>query len=303
MNRTAARSARPSIRRRTAAAVAVAALAAVPALALAAPASADTTASQGWIRLAHLSPDTPAVDVTLSAFGASGTMLELDDVDYGDVSAYERVPAGTYSAAMVPAGSPEGTAPAITQTVEVGAGGAFTVAAVGLNADLSATVLSDDLEPPAQGQAKVRLLQASTTAEEVTVQAVGGPTVAQDAPFGSSTGYAAVPAGAWGLEVSDVSGDVATATSQVDLAPGSVSTLFVLDGQDGALAVQAVTDSSGVAMAPTGGVQTGGGALADEPHASAGGLTLAGLSAAGLAVAAGAVLVLRRREGSTREAS
>ena len=73
----------------------------VPAVAAAAPADGTTG---GWVRLTHLSPDTPAVDVQLTAASDSGSVLALSDVAYGDVSDYTRVPAGTYTASMVPAG-------------------------------------------------------------------------------------------------------------------------------------------------------------------------------------------------------
>lgn len=70
------------------------------------PASAADTqpSSGGWIRLAHLSPDTPSVNVGLTSFADSKSMLKLSDVGYGDVSGYQKVPAGRYVASMTPAG-------------------------------------------------------------------------------------------------------------------------------------------------------------------------------------------------------
>ena len=225
----------------------VGALLAVPGVAAAAPEPG------GWIRLAHLSPDTPAVDVELS--GPAGTVLSLTDVGYGDVGAYVRVPAGTYTAAMTPPGS---SVPVATGTVEVVAGAAHTVAAVGRRADLTAAVLTDDLAPPPPGQARIRLLQASVTEPEVTVTAVGGPVLARDAAFASTTGYALIPAGSWSLEVTADGARVGAATGVVVTA-GSVNTLVVLDGPDGSVTVVALQDAAGTAVPPAGGVETGGG--------------------------------------------
>ena len=62
----------------------------------AAPAAAAATATgtahragnTGWIRLAHLSPNTPPVDVYLYSFGGSNAMIVLHHVGYGAVSPY-----------------------------------------------------------------------------------------------------------------------------------------------------------------------------------------------------------------------
>ncbi len=70
----------------------------IPAAATASAASATT--GTGWIRLAHLSPNTPAVDVYLYSFGNSNAEIVLHHVAYGTVSPYEVVTAGDYSVAM-----------------------------------------------------------------------------------------------------------------------------------------------------------------------------------------------------------
>ena len=80
-------------------------LLAASALLLGIPAAATAYASSattgtGWIRLAHLSPNTPAVDVYLYSFGDSNAMIVLHHVAYGTVSPYESVQAGDYSVAM-----------------------------------------------------------------------------------------------------------------------------------------------------------------------------------------------------------
>ena len=76
-------------------------LAALPLLLLAIPAASVATASAatgtGWIRLAHLSPNTPAVDVYLYSFGDSSAQIVLHHVAYGTVSPYEQLPAGDYT--------------------------------------------------------------------------------------------------------------------------------------------------------------------------------------------------------------
>jgi hypothetical protein len=79
-------------------AVAVAAMVVFAALLGAVPAGA--AAGGGWVRLAHLSPNAPPVDVYLYSFGNPRARLVLHHVSYGMVSPYEEVPAGDYTVSM-----------------------------------------------------------------------------------------------------------------------------------------------------------------------------------------------------------
>ncbi|MGH3304468.1 MAG: DUF4397 domain-containing protein, partial [Streptosporangiaceae bacterium] len=72
-------------------------------LALVAPSASAQSTSGGFVRLAHLSPNTPAVDVYLYSFGDSAAQLVLHHVVYGTVSPFEPLAAGEYTVAMRPA--------------------------------------------------------------------------------------------------------------------------------------------------------------------------------------------------------
>ena len=65
------------------------------------------------MRLAHLSPDTPAVDLYLSAPGAVEPRV-FPGIGYGVVSAYLPLPAGRYAVAMRGAGAPADPLPGAT---------------------------------------------------------------------------------------------------------------------------------------------------------------------------------------------
>ena len=54
----------------------------------------------------------------------------------------------------------------------------------------------------------------------------------------------------------------------MDVAAGSVTTLFVLDTADGGLTILPILDSAAAAVVPVGGVQTGGGWLAGDHGAT-----------------------------------
>ena len=233
-----------------------------------APASADGSGgSGGWIRLAHLSPNTPAVNVALTSVSNSRAMVKLSDIGYGNVSAYEKVPAGQYVASMTPAGGGASSKPVITQSVTVKNNYAYTVAAVGTNANLKGVVLNDDLRAPATGSAKVRLLQASTNAPTVTVTAVDGPVLARDASFASATGYAQIKAGVWTVNVKPDSGSASAINTKITAVPGSVNTIVVLDGAKGTVSAKVLRDASNntkTAPKKGKGVETGFGGTATQ---------------------------------------
>jgi hypothetical protein len=239
---------------------------AVPAsLAAAAPTAAEAT---GWVRLGHMSPDTNEVDVRVTALRGGSTMFELSDVGYGDISPYTPLPEGTYTVAMVAAGSDDWSVPVISASITVGDHTSSTIAAYGPNSALQVKAFADDLTAPTAGMARIRVIQASTLTSTVDVRTTTGVSIAADAHTGTATPYAEVPAGQWTLQLE---GEGVSDTASVDVAPGTVSTLFVLDTADGGLTILPVLDSAGTAVTPDGGVQTGGGWLARLAHRSAAG--------------------------------
>lgn len=235
---------------------------AAPAPAAAAPAA---PAGEGWLRLAHLSPDTMGVDVRITARTGGVALSKLNDLTYGGVSPYEPVPDGTYIVSMVPSGSKASARPMVSTSVKVENGKTSTVAVYGPNKSIAVKVFNDDLTAPTDGKARIRLIQASTRSSSVNVKTSTGVVVAAQAKRGTATGYAEVAAGAWTLDLTAAS---KRGSTSISLAQGSVTTLFVLDTASGGLTVQPVLDSASVGQDPVGGVQTGGGYLASHPLAT-----------------------------------
>jgi hypothetical protein len=228
----------------------------IPAAAAAYASSATT--GTGWIRLAHLSPNTPAVDVYLYSFGDSNAMIVLHHVAYGTVSPYESVQAGDYSVAMRGAGASPTSQPVLSTSVTIAAGHAYTVAGMGPESGLRLQVLEDKLTT-APGQAEVRVIQASLKQQVVTVT-LGSTVLASGLKFASVSDYQAVSPGTQSVTVSSSGG---TAHASVTLGAGTVHTLVVLDGASG-LEVVNLEDASGSGQPPAGGVSTGFGGTA--PH-------------------------------------
>jgi len=265
-------------------------LAALPLL-LAIPAASVVTASAatgtGWIRLAHLSPNTPAVDVYLYSFGDSSAQIVLHHVAYGTVSPYEQVPAGDYTVAMRAAGAVATSAAVISASVDVAPGHAYTVAGLGPESGLRLQVLDDQLSTPS-GQAVVRIIQASLKQSVVSVK-WGSDTLQSSLKFGAVSSYQTVTAGTATLTVSG-GGDNATAS--VPLAAGTVHTLVVLDGTNG-LQIDNLLDAAGSGVDPAGGAGTGFGGMA--PHGPSSPLPWLAAVGAGLLLAVGGGLRLRSR--------
>jgi hypothetical protein len=280
----------PAIRRAVLLLAASALLLAVP-VATATAATASAGSGTGWIRLAHLSPDTPAMDVYLYSFGDPAARIVLHHVAYGNVSAYQAVPAGDYSIAMRPAGGAVTSATVLSASTWVRAGDAYTAAAVGPVTGLRLQVVQDDLATPA-GHALVRVIQASLKQRQVTVS-WNGKVIARQLAFPSVTSYQAVAPGTETVSVTAGAGD---ARSTVTLAEGSIHTLVVLDGANG-LEIANLEDAAGSSQLPKGGAQTGFGGTA--PHGPGSPRPWLEVIAAGSLLAAGGGLGLRRsRRGS-----
>ena len=257
-------------------------VAATPTAASAAPAAGRS----GWVRIAHLSPQAPAMDMYVYPFGNPGRPLVLKDVSYGAVSAYMAVIPGQYTVAMRGFGAPATSKPALTTSFRVDAGAAYTLAALGPDPGLRTEVLKDQMTAPA-GKAVVRVLQASLRQHRVTVS-YGPDILARQLAFGVATSYAAVSPGARTVRFTAPGQHAAM---PVTLAAGSVHTIVVL-GDSSGLKVDAVTDAAGSQIMPKGAVSAGFGGTAPPPPANPAPWLM--MIAAGTLLAAAALARLRR---------
>lgn len=254
------------------------------------PARPSAATDAGWLRLAHLSPDTPAVDVVVSPAGSPAVAATSTGLRYGSVSAWHRLAAGAYTVAVRAAGTATSTAPVLSTRVDLAPGGALTVALAGPFAALRLAPREENLSPPAAGRARVQVVDAAS-AGPLGVAVAGGPVLAAGLRLGTSGQPVEVPGGRTALRVTG--GDASPQPVSVDLAGGSVTTLLLLDGAGGGLTVRPVLDAGGPSATPAGAVPAGGGG-------TAGGfpLRLVAAMAAGLA---GALLLAtfrpRRRRG------
>jgi hypothetical protein len=242
---------------------AILACATSPAASAASVASASpATAQDGWVRIAHLSPKAPAMDMYLYPFGNPGDLIVLRDVSYGEVSAYQALSPGEYTVAMRGFGAPESSKPALTTSFMVSSHAAYTVAALGPDPGLRVEVLQDQMVAPA-GKTLVRVFQASLSEPHVTVT-YGTDVLARQLTFGAATPYTALSPGEQTVRFSAQGKE---ATMPVRLAANTIHTIVVLDDSSG-LEVDALTDAVGSQIMPRGGASTGFGGTAPHPPVS-----------------------------------
>jgi hypothetical protein len=146
------------------------------------------------VRVIHASPDAPAVDVWVDGAPAIQGLAFPEGTDYVEL------PAGDHQVQVVPAGGAVEDA-VIDATLTLTGGAAYTVAAVGLVADITAQVFEDNLAAPADGQAHVRVIHASPDAPAVDIAVTDGPVLIENLAFPDASDYTPVPAGSYDLEV------------------------------------------------------------------------------------------------------
>ena len=183
-------------------------------------------------------------------------------VGYGAVSPYKPLPSGSYVISMRGAGAAPDSPAVISTSVDARPGGAYTVAGVGMSAELGLAVLSDKLETPAAGKASVRVINGAASAPAVDVGPANGPTWAGPVKFGTDTPYVDVPLGTWNLKVTSPGGGPEL-TTPCQLDANSTYTVLLVD-RGGALKAELLTDSAGSAVVPSGGVNAGYGGMADR---------------------------------------
>ena len=263
------------------------ALVGAPAVALATTPAQDSPA---YLRLAHLSPDTPTVDVYVDSAADPSRSFVVPGVGYGVVSQYQPLAPDSYVISMRPAGAPASSPPVISATVDARSGAAYTVAGTGKSADLGLDVLTDKLDIPPAGKASVRVINAALSVPSADVGPVKGPVWAQDVAFGTETAYVDCPLGRWDLAVS--SPETST-TVPLTLQENSTYTVLLIDKGNG-LEPQVTRDSTGAGTVPSGAIETGlGGAAGPD-------LLPAAVGGAAVLVLIGLVVVRSRRAAGGR---
>ena len=195
------------------------------------------------VRVAHLSPDAPNVDVYVNGGVA------LTDVPFQAISAYLPLAAGSYDITVYATGTT--TNPVIDENLSFVSGKAYTVAATGLlngsgDQAFAPAVYEDDLTADT-GKARVRLLHASPDAPNVDITLTDGTVLLANVPFRQASNYLPVDPGTYDLQVRVAGTEtVALSFGGVPLSGGAVLTV-VANGllSDASLNAIAAADVTG----------------------------------------------------------
>ncbi len=182
----------------------------------------DSMAADSQIRVLHASPDAPAVDVYVNGSKA------VENLGYGEATSFTSLPAGDYQVQVTPTGADVADS-VIDATVTLEPGLAYTVAAVGLVADISAIVVDVQLAQVPDGKARIRAVHASPDAPAVDIAVTGGPVLIENLAFPSASDYIEVDAGTYDLEIRPTgTEDVALPIPGAVLESGMVYDVFAI---------------------------------------------------------------------------
>ena len=191
------------------------------------------------VRVAHLSPNAPNVDVWLDG----KVVAALTNVPFKTVSAYLQIPVGKHDIAVYATGTTTG--PVIDVKGLNLEKKNYTVGAIGLISAIKAQIYIDDLTTNAT-KARVRVIHASPDAPAVDVAVQGGAVVVPNLAYPSATGYLELDAGAYPLEIR-AAGMMAAVFkfSTPALEAGKVYTVFAIGrlGTAGEFGVLPVADA------------------------------------------------------------
>jgi hypothetical protein len=238
------------------------------------------------VRVAHLSPDAPPVDVLVNGGVA------FPGASFEAVTDYAELPSNSYFIEVVEAGT---TGPAvISATLPFAPNQDYTVAAVNTLGSIEPLVLEDDNTLPAPGEAHIRFVHASPDAPAVDIALDGGAVLFGDYEFKEVSGYQNYPADTYDLEVR-LAG---TTTVALDLPPltfepNTVYTVFATGfAGDGTPPLNAILTVDAQGEQPT------DVALADFGGESAAStMQLVWLSALLILLTGGIALLVLRRQG------
>jgi hypothetical protein len=194
------------------------------------------TGTTADVRVGHLSPDAPAVDVVVDdAFGAPA----VSDLVFPTVTGYLALEPGTYNFKVVDSATQALTV--IDLDATLAAGTRQSVLAVNTLSSIEPLVLADDLRSIAT-EARVRIVHASPTAGPVDIYVVAPGTdittvspAFANVPLKGETGFVPLAPGSYDIKVTPT-GDPATVAIAVDalsLAGGDVLTAIARDAPGG----------------------------------------------------------------------
>jgi hypothetical protein len=188
----------------------------------------EGSSEDACVRLVHAAPDAPPIDVYLND-AQIGQNLE-----FGTATEYVMAPSGAGRGVRVTAtGTPVEEA-IVDASLDFDPGQAYEILVTGGGDDLEATITGTDLRPLAQGQARLRVINASPDAGAFDVGIAGDEeNLFEGVDFRDATDYVVLDAGDYSLEVRPGGEDMTVALqSDATLEEGVTYDLVALGRPD-----------------------------------------------------------------------
>src|ERR687898_495854 len=188
----------------------------------------EGASSDACVRLVHTAPDAPPADIYLNDAEIA------ENLEFGTATEYVLAPSGADRGVRVTAtGTPVEEA-IIDASLDFDPGQAYEILVTGGGDDLEATITGTDLRPLAQGQARLRVINASPDADAFDVGVEGSEeNLFEGVEFREATDYVVLDAGEYALEVRPGGEDMTVALqSDATLEEGVTYDLIALGRPD-----------------------------------------------------------------------
>jgi hypothetical protein len=159
---------------------------------------AEPSQQTSYLRVAHASPDAPAVDVQVE------NETVVSDLPFGNVTEYLTLDAGTYNVTITAADDP--TIEVFNGTLSIEARSVTTLAAsgevtAGSETSFEPVLFDDDAFAPGPNESALSVVHLSPDAPAVDVTTADGTVLAENVTFRNATDYVNVPAGNYTVDI------------------------------------------------------------------------------------------------------
>jgi hypothetical protein len=203
-------------------------------------AATNGDASGGLVRIAHGVAGAPAVDVYLN------DTLAVPSLAFGEMTEHVALPSGSYTVALRGAGSETNL---LSADVEVAAGQAVTIAALGTPDNVSAQVLTDNIAGVTAAQARLSLVNG-LDGETISATLADGTDLGTDLAFATASDGVDVAPNNGAISVTVSGGDSVEIPAQPFYGGVYYNLLAVDDNGTVKLFVAETSLAQGIASAP-----------------------------------------------------